>query len=81
MNPFRNGNPIKLNFEVHLIVLDLTVSHGGGRGFLGGSVFGTFDDDIDAAADFGKLFANLLPLRFRFPGLLIDHFFLATSNI
>lgn len=79
MNPFRNGNSIKLNFEVHLIALAVSVRHR--RGIFSGSVFGTLDDNIDAAPGFGNLFANLLPLRFRFPGLLIDHLFLATSNI
>lgn len=79
MNPFRNGNSIKLSFEVHLIALGVIGSHR--RGILGGSVFGPLDDDIDAAPGFGNLLANLLPLRFRFPGLLVDHLFLALSNI
>ena len=79
MNPFWNGNSIKLNLEVHLIALGGSVLHGGG--ILGGSVFGTLDDDIDAVPGLGNLLANLLPLRFRLPGLFINHLFLAISNI
>ena len=79
LNPFRNGNSIKLNFEVHLIALGVRIRHRGG--ILGGSVFGTLDDDIDAAPGFGNQLANLLPLRFRFLGLLIGHSFLAVSDI
>ncbi|MCH7831964.1 MAG: hypothetical protein IIC55_03740 [Proteobacteria bacterium] len=50
------------------------------RGIFGGSVFGTLDDDIDAVPGLGNLLANLLPLRFRLPGLFINHLFLALVN-
>ncbi len=79
MNPFRNGNSIKLNFEVHLIALGVGVRHR--RGIFGGRVFGTLDDDIDAAPGLSNQLANLLTLRFRFLGLLIGHSFLAVSDI
>ena len=59
MNPFSNGNSIKLNFEVHLIALSVNVSHR--RGILRRSIFGTLDDDIDTASGFGNLLANFLP--------------------
>ena len=79
MNPFSNGNSIKLNFEVHLIALSVNVSHR--RGILRRSIFGTLDDDIDTASGFGNLLANFLPLRFQFLGLLIGLLFMAVCDL
>ena len=62
IEPVQERKLNKLNFEVHLIALDVSVRHR--RGILGGSVFGTLDDDIDAAPGFGSPLANLLPLLF-----------------